>query len=112
LDLPCTPAGSLAESLHLPHNGNVPCGGGLDFSPFSARDFLPYRPRTRLLRTQNDVYMMIDNRAKNFTDNTDAGILDLDGRTSSGAFHPTAEAHAIVANSASEEACAALACVH
>jgi hypothetical protein len=112
LNLRCVPSGSLAESLHLPRNGNVPCAGGLDFTPFNASDFLPYRPRTRLLRTQNDVYMMIDNRAKNLTDDTNSGVLDLDGRTSSGAFHPTAEAHAIVANSTSVEACAALGCEH
>jgi hypothetical protein len=109
LNLAC--ATSFAESLHVPRNGDLNCGAGAAaFSPFLASDFLPYRSRTRLLRTQNDVYMLIDNRDKNYTDNTKAGILDLNGRTTSGAFHPTAEAHSIVAAAASEEACKALAC--
>ncbi len=108
LDLPCQ--SSTVESLHVPHNGNLSCGGAIGFSPFSIGEFLPYRPRTRLLRTQNDVYMLIDNRDKKYDDETTAGIRDINGRTTSGAFHPTAEAHAIVATATAEEACKALGC--
>jgi hypothetical protein len=104
LNMPCSL--STPESLHVPRNGNTNCGpSAVDFSPFSASDYMPYRSRTRLLRTQNDVYLLIDNRDKNYTDETKAGILDLNGRTTSGAFHPTAEGHSIVASAASEEAC-------
>jgi hypothetical protein len=65
--------------------------------PFQAGAFYPYVHRTRLFRTPNDVYMLINNRPSNALDTTLPGILDLDGRTTSGAFHPTAEAHAILA---------------
>jgi hypothetical protein len=109
LNLPC--ATSTTESLHVPRNGNVNCASGaVDFSPFAVNDFMPSRSRTRLPRTQNDVYLLIDNRDNNYTDETKAGILDLNGRTTSGAFHPTAEGHSIVATAASEEACKALKC--
>jgi hypothetical protein len=113
--LDCIPAGvSTADSQHVPrqtvHIGSVTCDGIADFVPFGPARFYPYRSRTRLFRTQNDVYLLIDNRVTNDTDNHKEGILDLNGRTSSGAFHPTAEAHSIVANSASIEACKFLAC--
>ena len=39
-----------------------------------------------------------------------ANALDLVGRTTSGAFPPTAEAHAIAATAASEEICRASGC--
>ena len=70
--------------------------------PFQAGAFYPYVHRTRLFRTPNDVYLLINNRPSNALDTTLPGILDLDGRTTSGAFHPTAEAHAILAASITE----------
>jgi hypothetical protein len=111
-DLQNTPcAANTAESLNIPREGSVACGSGpAAFSPFQASEFQPYRTRTRLFRTQNDVYLLIDNRPKNYTDDTKAGVLDLNGRTTSGAFHPTAEAHSIVAKAAGEAACVVLRC--
>ena len=102
------------DSLHVPREGGEgmpPCGTGpLAFRPMQAREFLPYRHRTRLLRTQNDVFMIINQRKKGQTGTSPAGVLDIPGQMTSGAFHPTAEAHAIVAAYVAEEACKALAC--
>ncbi len=57
----------------------------------------------------NDVYMTINQRPPQNTDNA-YGLLDVTNRGASGAFHPTAEAHALVAGEASAELCKALGC--
>ena len=64
--------------------------------PFDANRFYPYVHRTRLFRTPNDVFMLINKRPSIVTEDNVAGILELNGRATSGAFHPTAEAHAII----------------
>ncbi len=69
---------------------------------FPPHEYYPYAHRTRLFRTPNDVYMLINNRPSRSLDTNLPGILDLDGRASSGAFHPTAEAHAIIAKMVAE----------
>ena len=71
-----------------------------------ADKFYPYAHRTRLFRTPNDVYMLIDNRPTLFSDTTPPGILDIDGRGTSGAFHPTAEAHSIISSMTVQKALA------
>ncbi len=66
--------------------------------------FYPYAHRTRLFRTPDDVYVIINNRPTIFTDATPPGILDLAGRATSGAFHPSAEGHSIIAGMVAEHA--------
>lgn len=107
--VPCASSGP--ESLHIPREGGANCGAGAaSFRPMRAVDYKPYRSRTRLFRTQNDVYMMIDGRDKQYIDNDQAGVLDLAGRTTSGAFHPSAEGHSIVATATTTPACKAVGC--
>jgi hypothetical protein len=72
--------------------------------------FGPYRERTRLYRTMNDVFVAINQRPDGQIDASAFGPVDLSGRTTGGAFHPTAEAHAIIANDASEALCQAIGC--
>jgi hypothetical protein len=95
-----------ADSLHVAR-GSLPGGNpnwqgvwrpfGVEGLPASARyRFYPYAHRTRLYRTPNDVYMLINNRSPAVIDSSPPGILDLGGRVTSGAFHPTAEGHAII----------------
>jgi hypothetical protein len=64
--------------------------------------FAPYAHRTRLFRTPNDAYLIVNQRPSSYTDQTVPGLLDL-VRANGGAFHPTAEAHAIVATFASAQ---------
>jgi hypothetical protein len=107
--VPCSSNGP--ESMHVPRESGANCGSGAaSFRPMRAVDYRPYRSRTRLFRTQNDVYMMIDGRDKQYIDGDRAGVLDLAGRTTSGAFHPSAEAHAIVASATATPACKAVGC--
>jgi hypothetical protein len=63
---------------------------------FPPNNFYPYAHRTRLFRTPNDVYMLINQRRPNLIDETAPGILDVNGRPTGGALHPTAEAHALI----------------
>jgi hypothetical protein len=87
-----------ADSMHVARGPRGLKWSGI-WRPFQAGAFYPYVHRTRLFRTPNDVYMLINNRPSNTLDTTLPGILDLEGRTTSGAFHPTAEAHSILAAS-------------
>ena len=57
----------------------------------------------------NDVYMTINQRPSKDID-VAFGLLDLTNRPTGGAFHPTAEAHAIVAADASTQLCKAIGC--
>ena len=68
--------------------------------PFPPSAFRPYRPRARLFRTPNDVFMLINKRSQNVLDDSPLGPLSFQDRAASGAMHPTAEAHSIVATSA------------
>ena len=72
--------------------------------------FEPYRSRTRLFRTMNDVFLTINQRPRSYLDQSPFGVLDLSGRATGGAFHPTAEGHAIIANETTEELCQRLGC--
>jgi len=63
-----------------------------------------------LLRTQNDVFITINQRPNGDIDSSAFGTLDLTGRTTGGAFHPTAEAHAIIANETARAVCDMIGC--
>ena len=80
------------------------------FLPFSPNQFEPYRTRTRLFRTMNDVFLAINQRPPHYLDQSSFGVLDLSGRATGGAFHPTAEGHAMIANDAAEELCQRIGC--
>ena len=100
-----------AESMHVPR---AEAGGCPDdpseFLPFSPIRFEPYRSRTRLFRTMNDVFLAINQRPAQYLDASPFGVLDLSGRATGGAFHPTAEGHAIIANETTPELCQSLGC--
>jgi hypothetical protein len=56
-----------------------------EFLPFSPIRFEPYRSRTRLFRTLNDVFLAINQRQPQYLDQGPSGLLDLPGRTTDGA---------------------------
>ena len=99
------------ESMHVPR---AEAGGCVNdpsaFLPFSPTQFEPYRTRTRLFRTMNDVFLAINQRPQQYLDQSPFGVLDLSGRATGGAFHPTAEGHAIIANDATVELCQRIGC--
>jgi hypothetical protein len=101
------------ESMHLPR---AEAGGCADdpseFLPFSPNQFGPYRSRTRLFRTLNDVFLAINQRPPQYLDQSAFGVLDLSGRATGGAFHPTAEGHSIIANETTLDLCQRLGCGH
>jgi len=70
--------------------------GSGDFTPYSPAAFLPYQHRWRLFRTPNDAFMTANVHTK------DLSLFDIlqpvYAAMYSGAVHPTAEAHAIVAD--------------
>ena len=70
--------------------------GGEEFVPYSPAAFLPYQRRWRLFRTPNDAFMTANVHSSGFS------LFDVlqpvYAAMYSGAVHPTAEAHAIVAD--------------
>ena len=114
--LPCAPGNppSDPESTHAARAtlGADNCGvnNPAFFHPFPPSRFEPYRHRTRLFRTMNDVFVGINQRPDGRIDASAFGTLDLTGRTTGGAFHPTAEGHALIANEASDALCQAIGC--
>ncbi|MGB7975981.1 MAG: hypothetical protein WCF81_16915 [Roseiarcus sp.] len=80
-----------------------------EFLPFSPNQFEPYRTRTRLFRTMNDVLLAISGRSNIFTKAHSASLTSPGGATG-GAFHPTAEGHAAIANDAAVELCQRVGC--
>jgi len=70
--------------------------GGEEFTPYSPAAFLPYQHRWRLFRTPNDAFMTANVHSSGFS------LFDIlqpvYAAMYSGAVHPTAEAHAIVAD--------------
>ena len=102
-----------AESMHVPRAEAGGCTNGVTaFLPFQPTQFEPYRSRTRLLRTMNDVFLAINQRPQSYLDENAFGVLDLSGRATGGAFHPTAQGHAIIANDAASELCQRIGCGH
>ena len=99
------------ESMHVPRAEAGGCvNDPSEFLPFSPNQFEPYRTRTRLFRTMNDVFLAINQRPQQYLDQSPFGVLDLSGRATGGAFHPTAEGHAIIANDATVELCQRIGC--
>ena len=86
--------------------------GSTAFLPFQPTRFEPYRSRTRLFRTMNDVFLAINQRPQYYLDENAFGVLDLSGRATGGAFHPTAEGHAMIASDAVTELCQSVGCGH
>jgi hypothetical protein len=90
-----------AESLHIPRLFEEDRPEFQNrWRPFAPDEFHGYRPRTRLFRTPNDVFVLINKSEDNLLDTEPLGPLDLPDRATSGAMHPTAEAHAIIATAA------------
>jgi hypothetical protein len=99
------------ESMHVPRAEAGGCASdSSQFLPFSPNQFEPYRTRTRLFRTMNDVFLAINQRPPHYLDQSSFGVLDLSGRATGGAFHPTAEGHAMIANDATVELCQRIGC--
>jgi hypothetical protein len=99
------------ESMHVPRAEAGGCASDpSEFLPFSPNQFEPYRTRTRLFRTMNDVFLAINQRPQQYLDQSPFGVLDLSGRATGGAFHPPAEGHAIIANDATVELCRRIGC--
>ena len=99
------------ESMHVPRAEAGGCStGAAEFLPFAPTQFGPYRSRTRLFRTLNDVFLAINQRPQNYLDQSAFGVLDLSGRATGGAFHPTAAGHATIATDTTPELCDRLGC--
>jgi lysophospholipase L1-like esterase len=101
---------SSADDLRLPRK----VAGG-DWQPYNPADYQPYAPRQRWFRTPNDAFL-----TGNF--HVSASLMQkvlklqslswfqlLLASTYSGAFHPTAEGHAAIADSVADKARAVLA---
>jgi hypothetical protein len=100
---------SVADDLRLPRKTDGA------WVPYNPADFQAYAPRQRWFRTPNDAFM-----TGNF--HVSAGLMQkvlklesvsfvqvLLAATYSGAFHPTAEGHAVIADSAAERGRAVIA---
>lgn len=104
-----------AESLYVARQYWDPFQGGEDnwldlWRPYGAEGaadahawslFAPYAHRTRLFRTPDDVMMLINQRPAGWIDTLTPGPLDI-ARATGGAFHPTAEGHAMIATLVAE----------
>lgn len=95
---------NLAENLHLPF------WDGKKWDPFNPADYAPYASRARWFRTPNDAYLtghlhlsgpVIRNifKIKGFSQ-----LQVLIAGTYSGAFHPTAEGQAVIADAVAQRA--------
>ncbi|MBV9560646.1 MAG: hypothetical protein JOY90_09315 [Bradyrhizobium sp.] len=87
---------AIQETLHLPSGMPSPTG---NWRPFDAvLDYLPYAHRTRLLRTMNEADFLVNDLSSLAQGNKASGVLSLKDTATFGAFHPTAEANAIIAD--------------
>lgn len=101
--------------MHVSRAGplSATCSGDpAAFLPFPPNRFEPYRSCARLFRTLNDVFLTINQRQLQYLDQGPSGMLDLSGRATGGAFHPTAEGHSIIANETTAEFCQRIGCGH
>lgn len=95
---------NIIETLHMPRLGAAQARRQWVTSPnlwrpFRPSQWRPYAFRTRWLRTPNDVFMTVNNKSSAVEEEQLFGLLDLRNRGTSGSFHPTAEAHSIIADS-------------
>ncbi len=65
--------------------------------PFPPEDWRSYATRERWFRTPNDVFLTINNKPSVVQEGSAFGLLDLTSRAVSGAFHPTAHGHSVIA---------------
>ena len=87
-------AGSLQSALCAEHRVDARAAGGrfggcvrsVGVLVVLAGSFEPYRTRTRLFRTMNDVFLAINQRPQLYLDQSPFGVLDLSGRATGGAF--------------------------
>jgi hypothetical protein len=87
---------AVQETLHFPIGFR---NGVKDWGPFDpVYDYRPYHHRARLLRTMNETYFVINQLTGGTQANKASGVLSLKDAAVYGAFHPTAEAHAIFAD--------------
>ncbi len=89
---------NVIETLHFPRTGQSE-----PWRPVYVEEWRPYALRQRLLRTPNDVFMTINNKPPQTLESAEFGVWDLPYRATSGAFHPTAEAHSIIAKHVAPE---------
>ncbi len=86
------PADRDGQMMAMPRKGP----SGERFRPYSPAFFTPYAHHTRLFRTPNDAFLTAN------THRESTGLVDIlqpaFAGLYSGAFHPTAEAHAIIAD--------------
>lgn len=81
-----------------------------EWHPYNPADYRPYAPRARWFRTPNDAYLTgnfhlsatVANQLQKFK--SLVWVQLLLAATYSGAFHPTAEGHAVIADSVLEKA--------
>ncbi len=77
------------------------------FKPYNPADFRPYASRTRLFRSPNDAFLTANTHREEETKIVDL-LQPAFAALYSGAIHPTAQAHAIVADYVMKEARAIL----
>ena len=69
------------ELVHVPRAEAGGCASDpSEFLPFSPTRFEPYRSRTRLFRTMNDVFLAVNQRPQQYLDQSPFGVFDLSGR--------------------------------
>src|SRR5262245_66202858 len=71
--------------------------GSSDFSPYLPSTFRPYASHQRLFRTPNDAFLTANEHKGGETPLIDI-LQPAIAALYSGAFHPTAQAHALVAD--------------
>lgn len=84
------------ETLHFPGGFESATGNWRPFDPVF--DYRPYQHRTRLVRTMNETYFVVNQLSGASQGSKAGGMLSLKDAAVYGAFHPTAEAHAIFAD--------------
>jgi hypothetical protein len=87
---------AVQETLHLPSGFPTPTGNWRPFDP--VLDYMPYAHRSRLLRTMNETDFLVNKLDSAVQGSKASGFLSLKDAAVYGAFHPTGEAHAFVAD--------------
>jgi hypothetical protein len=104
-------AGSISEGVRPDDDLRLPIkADGAEWRPYNPADYRPYASRARWFRTPNDAYLtgnfhmsaLVANQAQKFK--SLAWFQLVLASTYSGAFHPTAEGQAVIADSVLETA--------
>lgn len=97
-------AGHLSDALDDANDLRVPRWNGQRWTPFNPSAFLAYAPRSRWIRTPNDAFMiahlhLLSDLKLRIRRNRGLSARSLmESSTYSGAFHPTAEGQAAIAD--------------